>query len=167
MTSPSSTSQYKPRRRQAKKNAAVAVDADQMPRRALTTSLESIEIVPRTPRTPATARRPHGHGGRTPDDVEEVELSLLNEDERRAAAADLSLEEEQVYLAQADGKRPISARDKQAIVLLIILCAFLPPSPQVAVSDASLAPRPDPRIPSECGHVVLQRMFLTTYRVHS
>lgn len=124
MTSPPSTSQRKPRRRQAKNNAAAPVDADQMPTRALATSLESIEIVPRTPRTPATARRPHGHGGRTPDDVDEVELSLLNEDERRAAAADLSLEEEQAYLAQPDGKRPISARDKQAIVLLIILCAF-------------------------------------------
>nr|VWO97734.1 N/A [Ganoderma boninense] len=120
MTSPSSTSNHKPRRRQAKKNAAATVD-DQMPNRAVATSLESIEIVPRTPRTPATSRRPHGHGGRTPDDVNEVELSLLNEDERRAAAADLTIEEEQAYLAQADGKRPISARDKQAIVLLIIL----------------------------------------------
>ncbi|KAM5534345.1 hypothetical protein V8D89_011938 [Ganoderma adspersum] len=118
MTSPSSTPNRKPRRRQAKKNAAAAVDADQMPSRALATSLESIEIVPRTPRT---ARRPHGHGGRTPEDVNEVELSLLNDEERRAAAADLTLDEEQAYLAQADGKRPMSSRDKQAIVLLIIL----------------------------------------------
>lgn len=133
MTSPSPTPNRKPRRRQAKKNAAAPVDPDQMPSRALATSLESIEIVPRTPRTPATARRPHGHGGRTPDDVNEVELSLLNDEERRAAAADLSVEEEQAYLAQADGKRPMSSRDKQAIVLLIILCAFALSSPQAVV----------------------------------
>ncbi|TBU26371.1 MFS general substrate transporter [Dichomitus squalens] len=121
MTSHSSTSNSKPRRRPAKKNGAATVDSDPMNPRAVATSLESIEIVPRTPRTPATARRSHGHGGRTPDDVDEVELSLLGEEERRAAAADLTIEEEQEYLAQADGKRPFSARDKQAVVLLIIL----------------------------------------------
>ena len=70
------------------------------------------------------SRRAHGHAGRTPGDVDEVELSLLGEDERRAAAEGLTLEEEQAYLGQTDGKKPMSARDKQAIVLLIILCTF-------------------------------------------
>ena len=69
------------------------------------------------------SRRSHGHGGRSPD-IDEVELSLLGEEERRAAAADLSVEEEQEYLAQVDGKKHFSARDKQAMVLLIILCAL-------------------------------------------
>lgn len=87
--------------------------------RAHATSLESIEVLPRTPRM---SRR--GHAGRTPDDVDEVELSLLGEEERRAATADLTVEEEQAYLAQADGKKSFSSRDKQAMVLLIILCAY-------------------------------------------
>ncbi len=92
-----------------------------MPPRAIATSLESIEVVPRTP---VTARRGYSHDPRTPDGVDEVELSLLRDDERHAAASDLTLEEEEAYLAQTDGKRPVSARDKQAIVLLIILCTF-------------------------------------------
>ena len=153
MTSQSSTSNHKPRRRQAKKNGAATVDSDPMNPRAVATSLESIEIVPRTPRTPATARRPHGHGGRTPDDVDEVELSLLGEEERRAAAADMTVEEEQEYLAQADGKRPFSARDKQAVVLLIILCAYCLVDTDALRTDASPYIRPDSRIPSECGYV--------------
>lgn len=66
------------------------------------------------------SRRGHD-AGRIPNEVDEVELSLLGEEERRAAAAGLTLEEEE-YLGQADGKKPFSARDKQAIVLLVILC---------------------------------------------
>ena len=72
------------------------------------------------------SRRGHTLGGRTPDEVDEVELSLLGEEERRAAAAGLTVEEESAYLSQAEGKKAFSARDKQAIVLLIILCAYTP-----------------------------------------
>ncbi|KAH9927460.1 MFS general substrate transporter [Epithele typhae] len=88
--------------------------------RGKATSLQSIEVLPRTPRTPATARS-RGHGARTPFDADEVELSLLGEAERREAASDLTLDEEQEYLAQIDAKKSMSARDKQAMVLLTIL----------------------------------------------
>ena len=121
MTSHPSNSQHKPRRRAAKQNDPLAAPSDSMPPRAIATSLESIEVVPRTP---VTARRGYSHDPRTPDGVNEVELSLLGEEERHAAASDLTLEEEQAYLAQADGQKSMSARDKQAIVLLIILCMF-------------------------------------------
>ena len=121
MTSHPNNSQHKPRRRAAKQNDPLAAPSDSMPPRAIATSLESIEVVPRTP---VTARRGYSHDPRTPDGLDEVELSLLGEEERRAAASDLTLEEEQAYLAGADGKGPMSARDKQAIVLLIILCTF-------------------------------------------
>lgn len=92
--------------------------------RAHATSLESIEVLPRTPipRTPLSSRRGHTYDPSPSDEGDEVELTLLGEEERRAAAAGLGVEEEQTYLAQADGKKPFSARDKQAIVLLIILC---------------------------------------------
>ena len=56
------------------------------------------------------------------DEGDDVELSLLTEEDRRAAATDLTLEEEQAYLAKAESKA-ISSRDKQAMVLLTILCA--------------------------------------------
>ncbi|RPD58451.1 MFS general substrate transporter [Lentinus tigrinus ALCF2SS1-6] len=118
MTSHPNNSKHKPRRRAAKQTDPLAADSDSMPPRAIATSLDSIEVVPRTP---VTARRGYSHDPRTPDGVNEVELSLLGEEERHAAASDLTLDEEQAYLAQADGKRPMSARDKQAIVLLIIL----------------------------------------------
>lgn len=94
-----------------------------MPRspRAHATSLESISIQPRTPKTP----RSQGPNGWTPADGEadEVELSLLGEEERRQAADGLTLEEEQAYLSQAE-KKSMSTRDKRAIGLLIVLCEF-------------------------------------------
>lgn len=93
-----------------------------MPRspRGLTTSLESISIQPRTPKTP---RSNAGPTWRASDEIgqDEVELSLLGEDEQRQAAQGMTLEEEQEYLAQAE-KKPTSAKDKRALALLIILC---------------------------------------------
>ncbi|EIW65052.1 MFS general substrate transporter [Trametes versicolor FP-101664 SS1] len=122
--STSSTSKHKPRRRQTQKEKTPTKDSDPMPRtpRAHATSLETIEVLPRTPITSRTPRR--GYAAWSADEdghAEEVELSLLGEEDRRQAASDLTLEEEQAYLAQADGKRPFSSRDKRAIVLLIIL----------------------------------------------
>lgn len=124
--STSSTSKHKPRRRQTQKEKTPTKDSDPMPRtpRAHATSLETIEVLPRTPITSRTPRR--GYAAWSADEdghAEEVELSLLGEEDRRQAASDLTLEEEQAYLSQADGKRPFSSRDKRAIVLLIILCA--------------------------------------------
>ncbi|OBZ78994.1 hypothetical protein A0H81_00307 [Grifola frondosa] len=121
MTTTPTESGPQPRRRSKRQQDSTHLDEEEMPHRlgALTTSLESIEILPRTPRTPRRSRA----GRRTEDDepVDEVELSLLGEDERRDAAADLTLQEEREYLSLAGGKRPISSRDKRAMVLLIVL----------------------------------------------
>ncbi|KAH9850660.1 MFS general substrate transporter [Lenzites betulinus] len=123
MSTTTTSSKGKPRRRQAQKDKTPASDSDSMPHpRAHATSLESIEIVPRTPVGSRTPRRVNAGWAQDDDGfTEEVELSLLGEDERREAASDLTLDEEQTYLAQGGEKRPFSARDKRAIVLLIIL----------------------------------------------
>jgi PAT family acetyl-CoA transporter-like MFS transporter 1 len=91
-----------------------------IPSPGITTSLDSVQITPRTPRF---ARRKH-------DDVdadyvvrsgstEEVEMSLLAEDERRRA--DAGFEE----YADAKHKAPLSSEDKRAMALLCTLCAWL------------------------------------------
>ena len=51
--------------------------------------------------------------------MDEVELSLLGEAERLQAAQGTNLEDGQ------SEKRPMSAKDKRAIVLLIILCKII------------------------------------------
>jgi MFS transporter, PAT family, solute carrier family 33 (acetyl-CoA transportor), member 1 len=87
----------------------------------LSTSLDSVQITPRTPRS---ARRDHddidadyvvGSGS-----TEEVEMSLLAEDERRRA--DAGFEEE---YAGAKHKAPLSSEDKRAMALLCTLCAWV------------------------------------------
>ncbi|KAH9925007.1 MFS general substrate transporter [Epithele typhae] len=88
---------------------------------ARATSLESVEILPRTPRTSGGARSRDHDALPTPYEGDDVELSLLGDAERREAAADLTLEEEQEYLTQVDAKRSFSARDKRAMVLLTVL----------------------------------------------
>ena len=125
--------------RQSSRAASRTPDADGMPRgpRAQTTSLESIAISPRTPRPPHAP--PNGAQGWNADDAEsangadEVEMSLLGEDERREAADGLTLEEEQEYLSPE--KRPTSAKDKRAIALLIVLCASCLSSSPVSCAD--------------------------------
>ena len=94
-----------------------------MPRspRAQSTSLESISIQPRTPKTPRANGGIHGWTPQDAEAIDEVELSLLGEEERRQAAAGMSVEEEQEYLAQAE-KKGISPADKRALGLLTILC---------------------------------------------
>lgn len=120
-TSPS----HKPRRRQRKtgkdKDSTPSSDQEGMPRspRGQTTSLESISIQPRTPKTP---RSNGGPLWGQQDGVDEVELSLLGEEERLQAAQGLTLEQE--YLAQSE-KKFMSAKDKRAVVLLVILCELL------------------------------------------
>lgn len=111
MTSPKN----KPRLRRIAKEPSPVPNTKEMPPRALTTSLDSIHIQPRTPNTP---RSRHGYDAN--DSVDELELSLLGEDDRRNAAEDLTLEEEQELLS--DTKRPLSMKDKRAILLLVILC---------------------------------------------
>lgn len=115
-------SQFSRRRRttnNAKDSSQSGSDHQGMPARspkALTTSLESIAILPRTPRTPRSAdqRWREGDG----DTIDEVELSLLGEDERRQAAQGA---EEDVRPPDTTQK-PFSPKDKRAIALLVVLC---------------------------------------------
>lgn len=57
------------------------------------------------------------------DGEEDLELTLLGEDERQQAARDVGEHENEELLP--DSKRPISARDKRSMVLLCVLCEFL------------------------------------------
>jgi MFS transporter, PAT family, solute carrier family 33 (acetyl-CoA transportor), member 1 len=79
----------------------------------VSSSLEGIFISPRTP--VARSPRPPQNGGA---DSEEVELSLLGEAERRQAATGLDGEDDVGYTS----KRPVSSKDKRAMVLLCVLC---------------------------------------------
>lgn len=79
---------------------------------AVSSSLNSIHI---TPRTPLSSRM----GVNIGEDEEDVELSLLGADERRQAAFGLEVEQEE------DHKKPISLKDKKAMVLLCVLCEFM------------------------------------------
>lgn len=119
MTSPQSDfdSPHNPRRRSRKQKKQSPTPSlpedDGMPPRTVTTSLDGVRILPRTPRTPRIGEQ----NRRGSDDVvaaDEVELSLLGEDERREAALGLS--------EDRPSKRSLSTRDKNAMTLLIILC---------------------------------------------
>ena len=81
---------------------------------AVTSSLNSIHISPRTPRTP----RPN-----TGDEEEEdVELTLLNEEERLRSARAFHDDDNSMVSAEDVSKRPISGKDKRGMVLLCVLC---------------------------------------------
>jgi MFS transporter, PAT family, solute carrier family 33 (acetyl-CoA transportor), member 1 len=58
------------------------------------------------------------------DDAQDVELSLLGEEERRQAARGLGETEEQGYADEPDVKRVMSPKDQRGMALLIILCEF-------------------------------------------
>lgn len=116
--------QHRPRKNNSKpiKSTPSQEGMPQRNPRALSTSLESIQINPRTPKTPRTGdtRWNEQDGG----SIDEVELSLLGEDERRAAEAGLSLDDED-HVPHPTSKR-VSSRDKRAIALLIVLCVSFP-----------------------------------------
>jgi hypothetical protein len=119
---PSKSPSTKPRQRhRAANNKQYKVPSDptaaSMPPRTLDTthamssSLDNVQhINPRTPR----GNRSFGYDTTEED---EVELTLLGEEERRQAA--LGLEEAR---ESKEVKRPLSARDKRAMVLLSVLC---------------------------------------------
>ncbi|EMD41540.1 hypothetical protein CERSUDRAFT_79154 [Gelatoporia subvermispora B] len=118
MNSQQNRTSREPRRRQRKPDHSADTEEEDMPPRAMSTSLDSIQIHPRTPKTPRSQSR---HAWSSEEGAaDEVEMSLLQGDERREFADGLSVEEEQDYLSQPL-KRPLSARDKRAIALLIIL----------------------------------------------
>lgn len=102
-------------------NKTKKVDNEDMPQprqpMAVTSGLNAIHIAPRTPKTPRTPWT-----GREDDDADEVELNLLDEEDRRQAAQGLGETEEQGFLNGSEAKRPMSAKDKRGMVLLIILC---------------------------------------------
>lgn len=119
-SSPQLGSKRKPRQRRKNKGKASPgsstsdSDLDSMPRNpkyvAVSSSLEleSIHVPPRTPRS--------AFGGTDASAEDEVELSLLNEDERRAAAAGDDVDK------SVSRPKGMSSKDKRGMVLLIILC---------------------------------------------
>jgi PAT family acetyl-CoA transporter-like MFS transporter 1 len=96
---------------------------------AIASSLDSVQITPRTPR----AARPSYADADTDADhfvgsaeSEEVEMSLLAEDERTRAGPGFA--DGNGHL-EAKHKVPLSLEDKRAMVLLCILCTWTPPLP--------------------------------------
>lgn len=90
---------------------------------AVSTSLESISIPPRTPRSGRTPVRQNGgllngYPSDLREDDNEVEISLLTEDERRSAVSAQFSD----TLGPDDVKRPLTAKDKHGMVLLVVLC---------------------------------------------
>lgn len=83
---------------------------------AVSSGLNTIHIAPRTPKT---ARSSWGGNG---TDENEVELSLLGEEEQMHAARGLEDAEEQGFPGVPEVKRPISNKDKRGMALLIVLC---------------------------------------------
>ncbi|KAF5312342.1 hypothetical protein D9619_003117 [Psilocybe cf. subviscida] len=80
---------------------------------AVTSSLNSIHVSPRTPRTPRPAPGE--------EDKDDVELSLLDEDQRRQAESDLKDLEDEHGVPQDISKKPISTKDKRNMVFLCVL----------------------------------------------
>jgi len=83
---------------------------------AVASSLDSILVPPRSSSTVRTSRR-----SVDTDSGDGVEMSLLNGDERAGATSDLDDDDE---LLEKKSKA-MPARDKRAMVLLIILCQFV------------------------------------------
>jgi hypothetical protein len=81
---------------------------------AVTSSLNSIHISPRTPRTP----RPNVGD----EEENDVELTLLNEEERLQSAQAFHDSDSMVSEIEDVSKRPISAKDRRGMVLLCVLC---------------------------------------------
>ncbi|THH15834.1 hypothetical protein EW146_g4704 [Bondarzewia mesenterica] len=84
---------------------------------AVTSSLDSIQILPRTPRS---VRPAHEWTGGDEAGMDEVELSLLNEDERRLAGAGVD-EFDGFPAGVGKAKSTLTGEDKKAMALLSIL----------------------------------------------
>ncbi|KAF9229532.1 hypothetical protein BS17DRAFT_792430 [Gyrodon lividus] len=99
--------------------ASSSIQADMAPsqshhKKAVASSLDSIRISPRTPTTVRSTRK-----SADVDENEEVELSLLDDNERRAAQ---DIDDDGEPLGHVHKKpKSLSARDKRAMALLIIL----------------------------------------------
>lgn len=102
---------------------------------AVSSSLNSIRITPRTPKTPRSEMR---------DGDDDLELSLLDDEERLRSARDFGDDTSSVTESESDSKKPISAKDKRQMVLLCVLCewAGLQASAPVNSVSRSLARHP-------------------------
>ncbi|KAI0052048.1 hypothetical protein FA95DRAFT_1484294 [Auriscalpium vulgare] len=85
---------------------------------AITTSLDSIQIQPRTPRTPHAS---HVAARDADGDTEEVEMSLLDEEERRRAAMGDDADEDALPGAGKRGRATLTVEDKKNMALLSVL----------------------------------------------
>lgn len=116
--------QRKRNNRQSPVPSSVTQHSDEMPRGhipkpGVTTSLDSVQVTPRTPRTMRgdidDADADYVIGSRS---AEEVEMSLLGDEERRHADAG--------FAEHTKHKAPLSSEDKRAMVLLCVLCTWMP-----------------------------------------
>jgi hypothetical protein len=101
----------KPRQRskQEKRDPAPQEDPVDMPRQSgVASSLDSIQVTPRTPRMLRNVS------------MDEVELTLLDEEERTRAANGFGHGDGTPTTPK--GKRPLTAQDKREMVLLSVLC---------------------------------------------
>lgn len=73
------------------------------------------------PPSSATMRQSFTH-----DDRDEVELSLLTEDERSAAFAGQNGRAEAEMMEKGKESAPLSTKDWNALALLVLLCACMP-----------------------------------------
>jgi len=80
---------------------------------AVSSSLHNNHILPRTLKSPRDYVNGRG---------DDVELTLLGEADRRQASVDL---EDDTLPPRSPGKRPMSRKDKRAMVLLCVLCELL------------------------------------------
>ncbi|KDQ54907.1 hypothetical protein JAAARDRAFT_38023 [Jaapia argillacea MUCL 33604] len=91
--------------------------------KTMASSIDTVQILPRAPRTTRGRDRvawPSGDG----EDVDEVELSLLEEEDKRQAEMGLTNgmdSEERGFKTKELDVRPLSPHDKRAIALLIVL----------------------------------------------
>jgi hypothetical protein len=92
----------------------------------VSTSLNSVQITPRSARTPHAVRPKYEDVDDLVArvDAEEVEMGLLSGHERSRAEAGFA--DGNGHL-EAKHRAPFSLEDKRAMVLLCVLCTWLPP----------------------------------------
>lgn len=81
-------------------------------------SLDTVRIIPRAQKTPNAAMKEWDAS-----DENDVELSLLDANERHEASNGFVVAEED-YGGDPESRRPLSSKDKRAMVLLVFLCEF-------------------------------------------
>lgn len=97
----------------------------------VSTSLDSIQIQPRTPRTPRPHREWANGDGPVVGSMDEVELTLLSEEERARAGAEDGFGDVGGLKSKSGA---FSTEDKKAIALLSVLCECLAYSDLFATS---------------------------------